>query len=323
MLNNKTTLYQRSKSVNIFAQQLLGKYLPVLEEALKKHLPLSAARGTELLNQALLYSIFPGGKRMRPIFALLGGNIVSAQIEGTLIIACAVEYIHTASLLLDDLPSMDNSTLRRGRTALHEVFGEEIAILSAVALLNKSYELFARAEAMMNSKSNGRLVIEAAQAIGEKGMIAGQASDLWDRQEEASCSLPEEVFLKTTGLMVLTLSAAAIAARTREVDIVALRLYGEHLGTAFQLLDNAVDHFEDGGEASDLPNARRQKAFNTLETAGEELLRHFNQSQSAMALVEISDSIFRRYGLQVPAGSVVYPVKDLDLAEQDKRYGKQ
>ena len=118
---------------------------PAVESELRKHLPVSSLPGARRLNDALEYAVFPGGKRLRPALALLASTLAGASREQSLSIACAVEFLHSSSLVLDDLPSMDDANLRRSRRALHLVFGEGMAVLAAVALLNQSYVLLANA----------------------------------------------------------------------------------------------------------------------------------------------------------------------------------
>src|SRR5688572_14852579 len=152
---------------------------PRIEEALAGWLPLSTAAGTERFNEALRYAVFPGGKRLRPLLTLLGAGLGGASDAQALPLACAVEFIHTSSLVLDDLPSMDDADVRRGRPALHLVYGEGLAILTAVALLNQAYALFAAAAPDAAPAARlPALIREAAGCIGHAGMTAGQAAEL-------------------------------------------------------------------------------------------------------------------------------------------------
>ncbi|MBC7931806.1 MAG: polyprenyl synthetase family protein, partial [Rubrivivax sp.] len=125
----------------------------MVEDELRRHLPISSLPGARRLNDALEYAVFPGGKRLRPALALLASTLAGASREQSLRVACAVEFLHSSSLVLDDLPSMDDAGLRRNRCALHLVFGEGLAVLAAVALLNQSYVLLAGASARAGGSS--------------------------------------------------------------------------------------------------------------------------------------------------------------------------
>src|SRR5262249_3699407 len=137
---------------------------PMIEAALEQSLPLGAQHGRERLNEALRAAIFPGGKRWRPILTLLGTMTAGGDTRSALPIACAIEFLHSSSLILDDLPAMDDARLRRGRAALHLIYGEGLALLTALALLNQAYALLA-------SAGPNSLIAEAARCIGTDGMI--------------------------------------------------------------------------------------------------------------------------------------------------------
>lgn len=211
----------------------------LIEEALREHLPLSSRPGTQRLNEAITYSVFPGGKRIRPALALIAAKLVSDDITGALPAACAVEFLHTSSIIFDDLPSMDDADIRRGCPALHIAFGEDVAMLAALSLLNQSYALLACASS--RSEIMVRLITEAASAIGSNGMIGGQAADL---ELGSGCGSVEAFAtrnLKTTALMRLTMIAGAMACGANIDDCSALSLYGECLGAAYQIRDDILD----------------------------------------------------------------------------------
>ncbi|HEY0173444.1 MAG TPA: polyprenyl synthetase family protein, partial [Pyrinomonadaceae bacterium] len=176
-----------------------------VEEALRRRLPLSSLPHAVRLNEALVYAVFPGGKRFRPALALLASELAGASRERALAAACAVEFLHSSSLVLDDLPSMDDAELRRKRPALHVVYGEGVALLASVALLNQSYALLA--EAARGTDACGTLVREAALAIGADGMVGGQAVDLLTRAGEADADALFCRELKTVALMRLMMTA--------------------------------------------------------------------------------------------------------------------
>ncbi|HEX8131727.1 MAG TPA: polyprenyl synthetase family protein [Pyrinomonadaceae bacterium] len=217
-----------------------------LEGALKDHLPVSSAPGTERFNEALRYAVFPGGKRLRPHLTLIGSGLGGASHEQALSLACAVEFIHTSSLILDDLPGMDDAELRRNIPTLHVVYGEGLAVLVAVALLNQAYALFAGAARNgAQAERLPQLIREVADALGSAGMIAGQAAELALSGERAAASVSPSRDLKTTALMRLMMVAGGIICGAPDADIAALAAFGESLGKAYQIYDDLADKLGD------------------------------------------------------------------------------
>ena len=241
---------------------------PMIEAALEQSLPLSAQRGAERLNEAIRASVFPGGKRWRPILTLLGTMAAGGDGQSAMPIACAIEFLHTSSLILDDLPAMDDARLRRGRATLHLIYGEGLSMLAALALLNQAYALLARAGAC-------RLIAEAARCIGADGMIGGQAADLEIRASRGDSSALASRQLKTSALARLTLIAGAVAAGADEMDIAALASYGECLGAAYQICDDLLD---ESGESATIgknvgQDARHLRSTFTAQFGAEEAQR--------------------------------------------------
>jgi len=217
-----------------------------VEAALAESLPSSMAAGTERFNRALRDAVFPGGKRLRPHLTLIGSALGGATDEQALSLACAVEFIHTSSLILDDLPSMDDAELRRDRPTLHVVYGEGLAILVAVTLLNQAYALLAAsARDAAGAARLPALVREAASCIGSSGMIAGQAAELAQSGEPVEPNELPSRDLKTTALMRLMMVAGGIIAGAPDGDVAALATFGESLGRAFQIYDDLADTLGD------------------------------------------------------------------------------
>jgi len=214
----------------------------LIEAALEDHLPLSAQPHARRLNEALRYAVFPGGKRWRPVLTLLGAELVGASARNAMLAACAMEFLHTSSIIFDDLPAMDDADMRRGIPALHRVFGEGVALLAALALLNEAYRLLARA-ARENGccETTARLVEEASKCIGGNGMIGGQAVDLVLRGAGQGADALHSRNLKTMALMRLTMMAGAVACGAGEDDAAALGDFGESLGMAYQVCDDLLD----------------------------------------------------------------------------------
>jgi farnesyl diphosphate synthase len=215
-----------------------------LEDALVARLPLSAAVGADRLNDAIRYSLFRGGKRLRPQLALASARLGGASDAQAVSIACAVEFIHTSSIVLDDLPAMDDATVRRGQPAVHVAFGEGMAILTAVALLNQAYVLLADAEQAGPPGGGSPLIREAVRCLGSAGMVAGQAVELASSGDVTDAILASRE-LKTTGLMRLTTVAGAVVARAPQREADALAAFGESLGRAYQLYDDLADRVGD------------------------------------------------------------------------------
>jgi geranylgeranyl pyrophosphate synthase len=197
-----------------------------VEAALHKALPVSRLEGAARLNAAVEYAVFPGGRRMRPAMTLLAAEVCGGEPKAALDVACAVEFLHAASLVFDDLPCMDDAALRRGRAALHVAFGADLATLAGLALLNQSYLLFAM--------ESPRLVRLAARAIGVDGMIGGQSVDLEGLRIRSGLE-------KTTALTRLAMTAGAITAHARPPAVKLLCGFGDALGEAYQILDDVAD----------------------------------------------------------------------------------
>ncbi|MBK9974061.1 MAG: polyprenyl synthetase family protein [Planctomycetes bacterium] len=205
-----------------------------IEAALEQYLPVATAPGAEQLNAAVRYSVFSGGKRMRPILALAASSLIGGDVMHALRIGSAIELLHTASLILDDLPSMDNSAQRRGRPSTHIQFNEGVAVLAAMALLNQTYALLA------DCPHGRRLVQLACECIGHSGMVAGQTIDLVQPPGER-IEIRHEHYLKTTALFRLAMLAPVLAAHGSKEDRDALADYGVCAGMAYQLVDDAHD----------------------------------------------------------------------------------
>lgn len=182
-------------------------------------------------------------KRLRPVLALLVTEVFHGRVEPVLPAACAVEMVHTASLILDDLPSMDDAKLRRGRPACHRAHGEANAILAAFALQNRAFQMLAEGwPGSPDVETRTAIARELAGAIGMDGMIAGQAVDLDSGEGPLDLQTLEFIHSRKTGAL-FTASAAlgAAAARAGAPEREAVRLYAKNLGLAFQIVDDLID----------------------------------------------------------------------------------
>jgi len=195
----------------------------------------------KVIYDAASYSLNIGGKRIRPILTLLTYKLYKEDFKHVMDIACAIEMIHTYSLVHDDLPCMDNDDLRRGMPTNHKKFGEDIAVLAGDALLNEAMMLM-----MEYSLKNGdRALIaskEIAKAAGPEGMIGGQVVDIINEGKEISKDELEYMHLKKTGELIrVSVEAGAILAGAAENDINILSEFGKKLGLAFQIKDDILD----------------------------------------------------------------------------------
>jgi geranylgeranyl diphosphate synthase, type II len=187
------------------------------------------------LLEAMRYSLFAGGKRLRPTLALGAAELVSGDDTPALPVACALEMIHTYSLIHDDLPSMDNDDLRRGKPTCHKAFNESTAILAGDGLLTMAFDIAATTESCA-------IMREIAQAAGVAGMVGGQQWDLEGEGERLDMAGLQRIHRAKTGALIrVALRAGAMAASATQAQVEALTAYGEHLGLAFQITDDILD----------------------------------------------------------------------------------
>ena len=208
--------------------------------------PESAA--PETIHRAMRYSLFAGGKRIRPILCIEAALTASDDCAGVVAAACSLELIHTYSLIHDDLPAMDNDDYRRGKLTNHKVFGDAIAILAGDSLLTLAFEVLTQIEAPAERKA--RLITELAASSGTVGgMIAGQVFDLEGEGKAPDAQLLETIHRAKTGaLLRASLRMGAIYAGAGDAQYQALSCYGEHVGLAFQIVDDILD-VEESSEA--------------------------------------------------------------------------
>src|SRR5450755_308659 len=202
----------------------------------------------ETIHRAMRYSLFAGGKRIRPILCIEAARTVADECPGALPAACSLELIHTYSLIHDDLPALDNVDYRRGKLTNHKVFGDAMAILAGDSLLTLAFQVLAQLDAPDYCKT--RLVAELAVASGTVGgMIGGQVADLEGEGKPPEAQLLETIHRAKTGaLLRASLRMGAIYASATEEQIEALSCYGEHIGLAFQIVDDLLD-VEESSEA--------------------------------------------------------------------------
>ena len=211
----------------------------LVERELDRRLPPAAAEPRPLA-EAMRWSVFGGGKRIRPLLALAAARALDLPEEPALPAACALELLHTYSLIHDDLPCMDDAELRRGRPACHKAFGEAVAVLAGDALATLAFEVAAAPGPAPATRAT--LVVELTRAAGIEGMIGGQIADLRSLRPGADLATVEFVHSRKTGrLFVLCVRAAASLARARAAEVAALEAYARNLGLAFQVTDDLLD----------------------------------------------------------------------------------
>ena len=196
-------------------------------------------------------SLFAPAKRLRPILSLLVAEVLKGDPEAVLPAGCAVEMVHTASLILDDLPCMDDATTRRGRPTCHVAHGEATAVLAAFALLNRAFEILAEGwEGGPEAAARGGIARELARAIGMDGMIAGQSVDLLMTDRTIDFPTLEFIHSRKTGALFMASAAlGAVVARARPAEVGAVVAYAKNLGLAFQIVDDLIDATLGTGEA--------------------------------------------------------------------------
>jgi geranylgeranyl diphosphate synthase type II len=202
----------------------------------------------ETIHRAMRYSLFAGGKRIRPILCIEAARTVTDSCEGVAAAACALELIHTYSLIHDDLPALDNDDYRRGKLTNHKVFGDAMAILAGDSLLTLAFQVLAQLPAPPDRVT--QLVTELATAAGTVGgMIGGQVADLEGEGKPPDGALLETIHRAKTGaLLRASLRLGAIYAGATDPQYHALSCYGEHIGLAFQIVDDILD-IEESSEA--------------------------------------------------------------------------
>ena len=211
-----------------------------VDAQLEKLLPAESAQPSSI-HTAMRYSVFAGGKRVRPILSLESARIFETEVSPALFPGCAIEFIHTYSLIHDDLPALDNDDLRRGKPTSHKKFGEATAILAGDALLTLAFETIAAAP--VAAERRVAMVTEIASAAGTvRGMVGGQVADLEAEGKPVSPEMLEYIHRsKTAALIRASVTSGALCAGASADDVARLRRFGETIGWAFQVTDDILD----------------------------------------------------------------------------------
>ena len=243
----------------------------IVDAALERFLPASAGLEKTVV-EAARYSLFAGGKRLRPILCLAAADVVGGSLDAVMPAACALEMVHTYSLIHDDLPAMDNDDFRRGRPTNHRVYGEAVAILAGDLLLTEAFGLLARPATQETASIPAERRLEAvailARAAGARGMIGGQVIDLESETREVDLTTVEYMHIHKTGALICaSLEIGAVLSGASASQLEALTRYGRHLGLAFQITDDLLDVEGDPevmGKSAGSDAAKNKKTYPAL-----------------------------------------------------------
>lgn len=219
----------------------------IIDKTLDEYLP-PEEKAPSIIHKAMRYSVFGGGKRIRPIFTLATAELFGREAESVLRAACGIELIHTFSLIHDDLPSIDNDDFRRGKPSNHKVFGEAIALLAGDALLISGFDLIIKNSEVKEIKKQSilKLIKETSFYIGTENMLGGQVEDIAAKNEDITKEDLVNLYMKkTAALICLSIRAGAILSGANQRQLKALTKYGENIGLAFQIIDDMLDIMQD------------------------------------------------------------------------------
>jgi len=289
--------------------EIMAERRTLVDAALERWLP-PAGEPPSTIHEAMRYSVFAGGKRLRPMLALFGCEAVGGKLEDAMPAAVALELIHTYSLVHDDLPAMDDDDYRRGRPTCHKVYGEAVAILAGDALLTHAFQVLADpGAASVPASRRLQIVAEISAAAGSIGMVGGQTMDI---QAEGKTLDPATLLTlhskKTGALLRVSLRVGGLAGGADDFALASLTRYGERLGLAFQIVDDILDIEGSSAEmgktaGSDL---RKQKATYPavfgLAASRQEVARLLEEAREAVRplggggaiLVALADFVGRR-----------------------------
>ncbi|WP_313894409.1 farnesyl diphosphate synthase [Psychrobacillus sp.] len=239
------------------------------------------------LKEAMAYSLQAGGKRIRPLYLLAVLEELNVQNKDAIVVASTIEMIHTYSLIHDDLPSMDNDDLRRGKPTNHKVYGEALAILAGDALVTLAFGIIARLESI-TADQKIKLIDQLSFASGAEGMVGGQVLDMHGEGKRLTLEQLEEVHVNKTGaLLSFSILAGAIIANASEDVVNALRKYAFHIGLAFQIQDDILDIESTSDQLG--------------KTAGKDVLSEKNTYPSILTLAGAKEQLQKQYDLAMEA----------------------
>ena len=281
-----------------------NKYLEdktnIINKALDEYLP-SEEKPPSIIHKAIRYSVFAGGKRIRPILTLATAELFGRNAESVLKTACGIELFHTFSLIHDDLPCIDNDDFRRGKPSNHKVFGEAIALLAGDALLVSGFDLIIENSENKEIKKQSilKLLKEVSFYIGTENMLGGQVEDVTLNNEDITKeSLINLYTKKTAALICLAIRAGAILSGANKEQLKALSKYGENIGLAFQITDDILDIMQDQRDAGK-PTYAGKYGIKESKSESERLIKEAKDSlkifnHKTEALSSIADYLLTR-----------------------------
>jgi len=237
---SKKFVSQPTRTGSFDLQNFLAAKTAAVNEALDRLLPSEKSKPATI-HCAMRYSLFAGGKRIRPALCLAAAEACGGKESAALPLACAVECIHTYSLIHDDLPAMDDDDYRRGKLTNHKVFGEGIAVLAGDALLTVAFEIAAKCKGWPRY-GHQKLILELASASGSLQLIAGQVADLEGEGKKISANELQYIHeRKTSALLCCSVRLGGMSANCTAAQLKALTDFGYHVGLAFQVIDDILD----------------------------------------------------------------------------------
>jgi geranylgeranyl diphosphate synthase, type II len=239
-MSAKNKMSRGSSGPSFDLENFLARSTDAVNQALDRFLP-STTTAPATIHKAMRYSLFAGGKRMRPALCLGAAEACGGTQADAMPLACAVECIHTYSLVHDDLPAMDNDDYRRGKLTNHKVFGEGIAVLAGDALLTQAFEIAAQCKGWPRY-SHAKVILEVARASGSLQLIAGQVADLEAEGQKVSAKQLKYIHeRKTSALLCCSARLGGMSANCSPAQLKALTDFGYHVGLAFQVIDDILD----------------------------------------------------------------------------------
>lgn len=283
-------------------KSVYNEYKEYFELELKKSTDNLVGSEENLIN-SMKYSLLAGGKRFRPVLMLMVADVLSVKKEQVLPFALAMEYIHTYSLIHDDLPAMDNDDLRRGKPTNHVVFGEDMAILAGDALLNKAYEIIFRNIGSIYSINASRIL---SMYAGLNGMVGGQAYDIKNLLYNQNLETLEKIHENKTGKLI-TASTVIPSCFAGDLYFSELKTYGEKLGLLFQITDDLLDlssteeimgkgvnKDKDANKLTYVTLLGEESARNYAKKTLDEAIKSIENITSSEVLVELANYVYNR-----------------------------
>lgn len=240
MVRTGETAIAQQHQVDFHLDSYLQAHKRLVDEALARSLPI---RRPEKIYEAMRYSLLAGGKRLRPILCLTACNLMGGTLEMALPTACALEMIHTMSLIHDDLPAMDDDDYRRGKPTNHKVYGEDIAILAGDGLLSYAFEYVATQTRNVPPERLVEVLARLGRTVGAEGLVGGQVLDL-ESEGKPDITVETLNFIhthKTGALLETSVVSGAILAGAGAADVQRLSRYAQNIGLAFQIVDDILD----------------------------------------------------------------------------------